>query len=292
MDHQTYIQCALDWIEDNLRYDIRPADIACAVGYSEYHFLRLFKQAVGLTPADYIRKRRITEIVRRMATEDRPISDIAFEYGFNSKENFIRAFKREHRILPTEFRETLNSLRLYDRIELSPSPCRIEAQIVELPTFRLVAYPCDEPSPPQFWNKYNVGGWSSRLSGGHVAEDFGVSAWNREARRLDYYIGIHEEEATGDRTGTVSLQIDGGTYAVFDTPPATQFDFVDVIHSTWDYIGRVWLKEHGYRRTGGYELESYIEESRLFSERIYIPITKERTNEHEKTECELSGNDR
>ena len=66
---QTHIQHALDWIEDNLQYDICPADMARAAGYSEYHFLRLFKKTVGLTPADYIRKRRITEIVRRMVVD-------------------------------------------------------------------------------------------------------------------------------------------------------------------------------------------------------------------------------
>ena len=114
-----------------------------------------------------------------------------------------------------------------------------------------------------------------------------MSDWNRESQRLDYYIGIREEEALGDRTGTVTLDIKGGTYAVFDTPPATQFDFVSMIHRTWDYIGKIWLKEHGYRRTGGYELESYTEKSRLFSERIYIPIVKERTKQHEKTERDI-----
>ncbi len=287
MDHQIHIQHALDWIENNLQYDIHPSDMARVAGYSEYHFLRLFKESVGLTPADYIRKRRITEIVRRMATEARPISDIAFEYGFNSKENFIRAFKREHAILPTEYRNALNSLKLYDRVVLTPSPLQIEAEIIEMPDLRLVVYPCDEPTPPQFWNKYNTGGWSERLSGGRMTKDFGVSAWNRTAHRLDYYIGIPEEEAHGDRTETVTLHIRGGTYAVFDTPPVTQFEFVSMIHRTWDYIGNTWLKENGYCRTGEYELECYTEKSRLFSERILIPIVKERTNKHEKTECDI-----
>ena len=290
MDHQKHIQDALNWIEENLQHDIRPSDMARVAGYSEYHFLRLFKETVGLTPADYIRKRRISEIVRRMATEPRPISDIAFEYGFNSKENFIRAFKREHSILPTEYRNTLNSLKLYDRVLLSPPPFRVKASVSELSDFRLVVYPCSEPSPPQCWNRYNIGRYSKRLSGGKVAEDFGISAWNQTAGQLDYYIGIREEDAQGDRSGTVTLKIPGGTYAVFETPPVTQFEFVQMIHRTWDYIGSTWLRKNGYRRTGGYELECYVEKSRLFSERIFIPIIKERTNEHEKTECDMERN--
>ncbi len=101
---QTHIKRVIDYIEAHLKDELDNAMLASIAGYSEFHFLRLFREAVRLTPADYIRKRRISEIVRRIGTEDRPMSDIAFEYGFNSKENFTRAFKKEHKILPTEFK--------------------------------------------------------------------------------------------------------------------------------------------------------------------------------------------
>ena len=94
---QTHIKRVLDYIEEHLQDDrqgvLDNATLAQIAGYSEYHFLRLFRQTVHLTPADYIRKRRISEIVRRIGENNRPMSDIAFAYGFNSKENFTRAFK-------------------------------------------------------------------------------------------------------------------------------------------------------------------------------------------------------
>ena len=104
MKNAWVIEKAVDYIEENLKSDLSVRQIASIAGYSEYHFLRVFRQLVGLTPADYIRKRRISQIVDQMEREcgRRPISDIAFEYGFNSKENFTRAFKAEHHILPTE----------------------------------------------------------------------------------------------------------------------------------------------------------------------------------------------
>lgn len=207
------------------------------------------------------------------------ISELAFAYGFNSKENFTRAFKAEHHILPTDFKSARNSLKLYDRITFEQPPFRVDARLVTLEPFRLVVYKSDECYAPHFWNRYNAKKWSEKLSGGQTAEDFGVSIWNISRNKLEYYIGIRESEALGDRTGTELLDIAGGLYAVFDTPSSTQFDFVNTIHRTWDYIGRVWLTENGYRRTGGFELESYIEKSRIFSERIYIPITQERKNQ-------------
>lgn len=279
INYREHIQRALEYIEENLRGDISNADLAHVAGYSEYHFLRVFKEVVHLTPADYIRKRRISEIVRRMETEKQPIANLAFEYGFNSKENFVRAFKAEHHILPTEFKTIQNSLKLYEPIKFEYEPFRVEAQLVTLEPFRLVTYKSDESFAPHFWNKYNTRQWSKKLSGGKTVEDFGVSDWNAERNELVYYIGIREEDAQGDLTGTEVLDIEGGLYAIFDTPHTTHFDFVNSIHRTWDYIGRIWLPENGYQRRGGFELESYVEESHLFSERIYIPIISERKSE-------------
>jgi len=271
MEYHEAVQRALDYIEDNLKSEIDAAQLAACAGYSEFHFLRVFKQVVGLTPADYIRKRRITEIVRAMASGKRSISDIAFEFGFNSKENFSRAFKREHHILPGEFRTVQNSLKLYNRFRLEAEEYSTLGKVIHLSAFRLVVYKSDEPYPPHFWNRYNAGGWSQILSGGAVVEDFGVSDYRSDLGKLEYYIGIRETDAKGDRTGTTVLTVPEGEYAVFDTLAVEQTDFVNTIHSTWADI-RKWLVENGYRRTGGYELESYTEKSRLFSERIWIPV--------------------
>ena len=113
MDYKQHIEHALEYIEDNLKAELSLADLARAAGYSEYHFLRVFKQVLWLTPADYIRKRRLSEIAREIDGSERSISDIAFEYGFNSKENFTRAFKAEHSCLPTEYKTAGNSLKFF-----------------------------------------------------------------------------------------------------------------------------------------------------------------------------------
>ena len=72
MDSRTPIQRALDYMEENLTCDVTPAAAARAAGYSLWHFARVFRAEVGLSPADYIRRRRISEIVRRVAVDDRP----------------------------------------------------------------------------------------------------------------------------------------------------------------------------------------------------------------------------
>ena len=98
--------------------------------------------------------------------------------------------------------------------------------------------------------------------------------WDPEKDRLDYYIGIRAEKAKGDISGTVRLDISEGLYAVFDTPPASQHDFVAVIRRTWGWIYGEWLPQSGYSRGDGFEMECYEEMSRKYSERIYVPLER------------------
>ena len=67
MDYLVHMKKAVDYIEDNLQNNIDLASCAKSCGYSQYHFLRLFKYTTGMTPADYIRKRRISEIAKQIA---------------------------------------------------------------------------------------------------------------------------------------------------------------------------------------------------------------------------------
>ena len=273
MDYKEHIAKAVEYIEQNLTNEISLTDCAKACGYSKYHFLRVFKEVSGLVPVDYIRKRRLSEIAKRIYQSDEYISEIAFTYGFNSKENFTRAFKAEHHILPTEYKLVQNSLKLYEPLCFETKPFCIMPEIITINSFSLTVYKSDEDYPPNFWNKYNAKKLSLRLSGGKICEDFGVNIWNSSESKLDYFIGILTENTEGNVSGTQEIQITGGLYALFQTPNTTHAGFVSTIHRMWEYINTVWLPQSDYKRTGSYEFESYIEQSRIFSEKIYIPIT-------------------
>lgn len=207
MDYKEHIAKAVEYIEENLTNEIDLAACAKACGYSKYYFLRAFKEVAGITPIDYIRKRRLSEIAKRICEGDEYISEIAFAYGFNSKENFTRAFKDEYHILPTEYKQVQNSLKLYEPLSFDEIPFSVIPEIINIPSFSLTVYKSDEDYPPNFWNKYNTKKLSFRLSGGKTCEDFGVSAWNSSENKLDYYIGIRTEKASGDVWGTEEIVI-------------------------------------------------------------------------------------
>jgi AraC family transcriptional regulator len=71
-----------------------------------HHFLRLFTKYVGLSPYQYILKRKIDISKALLIETDNQIIDIAFEIGFNSHTNFSTRFKKFTGITPEEYRKT------------------------------------------------------------------------------------------------------------------------------------------------------------------------------------------
>ncbi len=77
------------------------ADLACM---SPSHFYKIFKNTVGVSPVDYINKKRI-ELAKRLLLNPihQKISTVAYLSGFNNVAYFNRIFKKYTSLTPTEF---------------------------------------------------------------------------------------------------------------------------------------------------------------------------------------------
>lgn len=73
---------------------------------SPYHFLRSFKYLHGVTPSQYLRRKRAEVSMHLLKHTDKPISGIAAEVGFADRSAFHRAFKRHAGLTPDEFRRS------------------------------------------------------------------------------------------------------------------------------------------------------------------------------------------
>ncbi|HEX2603477.1 MAG TPA: helix-turn-helix transcriptional regulator [Oxalicibacterium sp.] len=62
-------------------------------GVSQAHFARSFKQAFGIPPHRYLLTRRIERAIALLRDTDLPITDIAFQTGWNSLGTFGRIFR-------------------------------------------------------------------------------------------------------------------------------------------------------------------------------------------------------
>jgi len=103
------IKNVLRYIEDNIQQDMSLTELAQISHFSDYHFHRIFKSLVGETLKEYIRRVRLEKACYMFTYSDHTIADIAHQCGFNSHENFIRAFKRQFGHNPNEGRSTLRT---------------------------------------------------------------------------------------------------------------------------------------------------------------------------------------
>jgi transcriptional regulator GlxA family with amidase domain len=71
---------------------------------SPRHFARVFREEIGVTPAQYVEDVRV-EIVRRLLeTTDRSIEQLARDAGFGTVETLQRAFRRTLHTTPRDYR--------------------------------------------------------------------------------------------------------------------------------------------------------------------------------------------
>jgi AraC-like DNA-binding protein len=119
-DRRRAVEAAL-WIEANSHRDIELEDAARQAAVSPYHFLRLFAGALGVTPHQYLLRTRLRHAARCLAEDDKPVTEIAYDVGFNDLSNFVRTFHRAAGVSPLKFRQGSRGERkiLQERLALN-----------------------------------------------------------------------------------------------------------------------------------------------------------------------------
>jgi len=103
-DRRRAVESAL-WIDANSHRAIALDDAAGQAGISPFHFLRLFSEVLGVTPHQYLVRSRLRHAARRLADDDSPVTDIAYDVGFGDLSNFVRTFHRAAGASPMRFRQ-------------------------------------------------------------------------------------------------------------------------------------------------------------------------------------------
>ena len=71
---------------------------------SPYHFLRTFRQVVGMAPHQYVLRTRLHRAALRLRRSPEEIAEIAFGAGFNDLSTFNRRFRRVMGVSPSVYR--------------------------------------------------------------------------------------------------------------------------------------------------------------------------------------------
>ncbi len=103
---QSTLQQVTEYIHEHLHQDLKLVELSAIAQLSPYHFLRLFKQRIGITPHQYILQRRIEKAKHLLKHSELSIADIAVLTGFSDQSHLTRCFKRIVGITPKQLLQT------------------------------------------------------------------------------------------------------------------------------------------------------------------------------------------
>jgi len=270
----------IKYIEENLDNSLDYEHMADILGYSTYHFQRLFMMLSGLPLSEYIRNRRLSEAATELQSGQIKVIDVAFKYGYSSPTSFNRAFKTFHGVTPSEVSRCEVMIKAFPPLSFDlkvKGAETINYRIAKLDAFRIVGKCCATTVEggqcyrdiPAFWEELiKSGGPGSILS---LSEDqpkglLGVSDYNPEkSATFRYYIAVSSSQPVPK--GMDEFIVPAATWAIFPhqrREPA-------IIQSFQKLILTEWLPTSGFEFAKAPDIERYDNENDM---ETWIPVIR------------------
>ena len=97
---------AIAYINQNLDSNLRLEEIAAVANTSKYHFCRLFKHSVGISPYQYLLQQRIERAKTLLQSNSQlSIADISLRCGFANQSHLCQRFRKFTGITPKAYRK-------------------------------------------------------------------------------------------------------------------------------------------------------------------------------------------
>jgi AraC family transcriptional regulator len=98
------VERSREWVQENYSENITMEKLASISNMSVFHFNRVFKQIVQLSPYQYLLNFRIHHASHLLLASEETIADVGWSSGFNSPDHFSYAFKHATGFSPQQFR--------------------------------------------------------------------------------------------------------------------------------------------------------------------------------------------
>ena len=269
---------AIDYIEDNLLFDLNCEKIAQHIYISSYHFQRIFSLLTGMTVGEYVRNRRLSLAGQELSISNIKVIDIALKYGYETPESFTKAFTRFHGVTPNQARLEGSNLKSFNRLIIK---IRLEGgnimdyRIIKKDSFNVMAKTKvftaenSQTEIPKFWTKYFSDGSSEKVCG-----MLAICAQEKDGcSEFRYGIGCECKTDSKIPDGFEMLTIPAYTWAIFKcTGPMPH-----AIQKMWTRIYSEWLPQAEYELISDYDIELYTDgdnQSEDYISEIWIPVKK------------------
>ena len=104
------VKIALEYLSDNVAQNISLEELSALTNLSAYHFLRVFRNTVGLPPHAYQTQLRIN-LAKRLLAQGEDIVQVAYDTGFTDQSHFSNKFKRVVGATPRQYKLAQHSTR-------------------------------------------------------------------------------------------------------------------------------------------------------------------------------------
>lgn len=292
MKYEQIIDDSILYIKEHINEDLTAQTIANYVGYSVFHFCRIFSLVTNLTVMEYIRKYRLS-IARSELEGNKKIIDVALQYGFETASGFTKSFHKEFGYTPTSYIVRMNntdSTFIKNIGEVLSPP-----EIIQKKSFKMAGYGIYTNVAEQnivdvsaYWDSYQGANLENRLYEQLQPPqhgEIGVCLPYQKSEKGVYLFGVMVENFDKVTSDMLIAEIPAATYAVFTTPPvnnlntATTYDkdpLAISVKETWRYIFAEWFAQCSYNIDETkyafelYDKRCHASENAVMS--IYVPI--------------------
>jgi len=101
------LQPAIDYVEAHLHEKLTVEALSKRLNISYTYFIKLFKQAVGMSFTDFVNYKRIKRAEQQLLTSDQSIAEIAEAAGMSNLGHFYDLFRRYNGCSPKQFKDRL-----------------------------------------------------------------------------------------------------------------------------------------------------------------------------------------
>ncbi len=99
------VKNVIAYIDEHISEKITLKELSSCVSMSEKYFCSFFSRQTGCTPFEYVNRLRIERACELLKTHNKSVTDAAFETGFESLSYFIRRFKRQMGLSPSQYKK-------------------------------------------------------------------------------------------------------------------------------------------------------------------------------------------
>jgi len=295
MNYRLDMEKSIKFIEENLDSELTAAMIANHIGYSLYHYSRVFLACYGTPIMEYVRKRRLS-LAAHAISQGKKVIDVALEFGFETPSGFSKAFRREYNCTPTSYQKKgifeplnvtrqdddggtqkwLGQVRIEHREAFKVGGYSVSTQISNVASTKDLA---------AFWEQADMEGWEIHLYeklNPRRHGELGIYIPKEKDEAL-YVLGVVVDNFKNVDLDMVAIEIPTGDYAVFTTRPVNmkecEADLALSIKNGWRAIFEDW-----FLRNREYQYDESRPDFEYYDERchyrpdsvieIWIPIKK------------------